>query len=443
MASNVIVDIFKIPELRRRVLFTLLFLVIFRLGALIPIPGVNIGVIKAAHEAQRQSGEGFAFSEYLDFFSGGAFSNYSLLMLGIMPYISAQIIMQVLTLVFPLLKRMLEEDGGRRKFQRYVRIGTIVVAIVQGFASAASVLNIENGIVPGLNHVSFMMIAILSIVAGTMFLVWLGEQITQRGVGNGTSLLIFTGIVARIPGSLTQLVVEMRLGTLNPVLVLAAIGLFALIIFLVIFEQQGERKIPVNYAKRIVGRQMMQAQNSYIPFKINPSGVIPIIFASSILTFPLQILGPIATPGSFISKIVMALSFDGLWYNIIYALLIVFFAYFYTQVSLNPIEVSRQIREHGGNIPGVRSENLETYLQGILNRIILPGALFLAIIAILPSLVVQWFGLPMSVAQLLGGTSLLIIVGVDLDTMSQIEGHLKMHQHDGIVSRARVRTRSI
>ncbi|MGL4524973.1 MAG: preprotein translocase subunit SecY [Spirochaetia bacterium] len=439
MASNVVVDIFRIPELRRRALFTLFLLIVFRLGALIPIPGVNISVIKAAHEAQRQAGDGFAFSEYLDFFSGGAFSNYSLLMLGIMPYISAQIIMQVLTLVFPLLKRLLEEDGGRRKFQKYVRIGTVLVATVQGIASASGALNIENGIAPGLNPMTFMFIAVLSIIAGTMFLVWIGEQITQRGIGNGTSLLIFTGIVARIPSSLTQLVVQMRLGTLNPVLVLAALVLFAFIIYLVVFEQQGERKIPVNYAKRIVGRQMMQAQSSYIPFKINPSGVIPIIFASSILTFPLQILGPIATPGSTVSKIVMALSFDGVWYNVIYALLIVFFAYFYTQVSLNPIEVSRQIREHGGNIPGVRSENMEMYLQGILNRIILPGALFLAVIAILPTLVVQWFGLPMSVAQLLGGTSLLIIVGVDLDTMNQIEGHLKMHQHDGITTRSRSR----
>lgn len=440
MANNSLDSIFKIPELRNRIGFTLLLLVVFRIGALIPIPGIDVATINKLNATAGDSG---ALTAYLDFFSGGAFSRYSILMLGIMPYISAQIIMQVATIAFPALKRMLEEDGGRRKFHKMTRLGTIIVCLIQGMAFAKGALNLEGALIPGFSPVKFMIVAVISITAGALFLVWLGEQITQRGIGNGVSLVIFAGIVAQIPSSVIEMFSAIRNGSVNPVFLILALVMFAVIVAVVVFEQQGERKIPVNYAKRIVGRQMMQGQSSYIPFKINPSGVIPIIFASSILTFPLQILGPLATPGSALQKVLYALRPEGGLYNVLYALLIIFFAYFYTQVSLNPIEVSRQIRENGGVIPGVRSDQMEKYLQSIINRIVLPGALFLAGIALIPTFVVQLLGIPASVAYLMGGTSLLIIVGVDLDTMNQIESHLKMHQHSGLVAKGRISSRNI
>jgi preprotein translocase subunit SecY len=246
-----------------------------------------------------------------------------------------------------------------------------------------------------------------------------------------------------MPGAFSLLGKEIRNGNLNPVFVIFALLMFVGIIMLVIYEQQGQRKIPVNYAKRIVGRRIYGAQNTYIPIKINPSGVIPVIFASSILTFPLQIAGTLGSSSKAWSQVASWLRPNGGPYLVLYTLLIVFFAYFYTQVSMNPIEIARQIRENGGSIPGIRSENMEEYLTKILNRIVLPGSMFLALIALIPSFIVNLFGFPQQVAYLMGGTSLLIMVGVDLDTMSQIEGHLKMHHHDGLVKRGKLKTRNL
>jgi len=272
---------------------------------------------------------------------------------------------------------------------------------------------------------------------------WIGEQITKRGIGNGISLLIFAGIVARLPQAVWELIDMMRRGNLNPVFVIIVLVMFIAVIALVVFEQQGQRKIPVNYAKRVVGRKMFGAQNTYIPFKINPSGVIPVIFASSILTFPLQIAQTVGGNVTWLGIVANALSPRGMLYNIIYVLLIIFFAYFYTQVTLNPIEIAKQIRENGGSIPGIRTERIEEYLTRILNRIVLPGAMYLAFIAVIPT-IIQWaFNFPTSISYLMGGTSLLILVGVDLDTMSQIEGLLKMHHHEGLVKRGRIRSRNL
>lgn len=446
MAKSSLADIFKIAELRWRVFYTLALLVVFRIGTVIPIPGINVSVIQERLEMSRAAqadGGGMGFVDYLDFFSGGAFSNYSVLMLGIMPYISAQIILQIMLLVFPSIKRMIEEDGGRKKFQRYTRYGTVLVCLIQGAVTARGAFAIQGAIVPGLSSAGFFAIAILSITAGSMFLVWLGEQITQKGIGNGISLVIFVGIVARMPEAVLQLVRAVRYDEVNVIFALLAIIMFVVVIVLVVFEQQGERRIPVHYAKRIVGKQMVQAQNTYIPFKINPSGVIPIIFASSLLTFPIQILQPLSVTNDTFASISWALRMNGPLYSVLYAVFIIFFAYFYTQVSLNPIEVARQVREHGGSIPGVRSEQMENYLKNILNCIVIPGALFLATIALLPTLLINSMGLPDSVAHLMGGTSLLIIVGVDLDMMNQIEGHLRMHRPDGITAKGRRRTRNI
>ncbi|MBN2049472.1 MAG: preprotein translocase subunit SecY [Spirochaetales bacterium] len=440
MASNSITDILRVKELRQRILFTTLMLIIFRLGAAIPIPGININALKLYFMAQEGSG-GIGITEYLDFFAGGAFTNFSVFMLGIMPYISTSIIMQLLVLVFPKLKKISEEEGGRKKIQRYTRYGTVLVCLIQSYVVTVYADQIPDAIT--MAKLPYTLIAMLTVTTGTMFLMWIGEQITQRGIGNGISLLIFAGIVARMPEAVITLIRGVREGQLNPVFVIIVLAMFVVIIALVVYEQQGQRKIPVHYAKRVVGRRMYGAQSTYIPFKINPSGVIPVIFASSILTFPIQIASSLGPEITWLARFSYWIRPNGVPYLIIYTLLIIFFAYFYTQVTLNPIEIARQIRENGGSIPGIRSEKMESHLTTILNRIVLPGALFLAFIAIIPSIVQRVFHFPAQVAMLMGGTSLLIMVGVDLDTMSQIEGHLRMHHHDGIVKKGRIRSRNL
>jgi preprotein translocase subunit SecY len=256
-------------------------------------------------------------------------------------------------------------------------------------------------------------------------------------------MIIFAGIVARIPGALWTLVLAIQRRELNPVFVIIVLALFVVVVALVIIEQQGQRKIPVHYAKRVIGRRMYGAQNTYLPFKVNPSGVIPVIFASSVLVFPIQIAQNLGARIEWLSRFAAWLHPQGLPYVTAYALLIIFFAYFYTQVTLNPVEISKHIRENGGSIPGIRSEKMEEYLSRILYRIILPGSLFLAFIAIIPTLVQTLFRFPSAIAYLMGGTSLLILVGVDLDTMSQIEGYLRMHHHEGIVKRGKIRSRNL
>lgn len=437
MASNPIADIFRIKDLRERVLFTLAMLAIYRLGSTIPIPGININALRLYFATQ--AGTGVSVTDYLDFFAGGAFSRFSVFMLGIMPYISMSIIMQLLLLVFPSLKKISEEEGGRKKIQRYTRYGTIVVALIQSFAVTVYADSIPDAIT--ISRGLYTFVSILSVTAGTVFLMWIGEQINQRGIGNGISLLIFAGIVARMPNAFWILIQSVRTGDLNPVFLMAVLAMFVVVVALVVYEQRGQRKIPVHYAKRVVGRRMYGAQNTYVPFKINPSGVIPVIFASSILTFPLQIAQGLGPEVRWLQRVAFWMRPDGNPYIIVYTLLIVFFAYFYTQVTLNPLEISKNIRENGGSIPGIRSEKMEEYFTRVLNRIILPGALFLAFIAVIPSLVQRMFNFPMEVAFLMGGTSLLIMVGVDLDLMSQIEGHLRMHHHEGLTRKGRIKSR--
>jgi preprotein translocase subunit SecY len=346
----------------------------------------------------------------------------------------------------PSLKKIYQEEGGRKKIQGYQRIGTVAVCLIQSFAVTQYAQSISRS-VPNLlsiRLVPFTIIAMLTVTTGTMFLMWIGEQITRRGIGNGISLLLFAGIVARLPQAVWELVGRVRSGNLNLVFVIVVLVMFVAVVALVVFEQQGQRKIPVNYAKRVVGRKMYGgAPNTYIPFKINPSGVIPVIFASSILTFPLQIASTIGGNVAWLARVSQVLSPRGTLYNVLYVLLIVFFAYFYTQVSLNPIEMAKNIRENGGSIPGIRTERIEEYLTKILNRIVLPGSLYLALIAVIPTFI-QWaFQGPSAMSYLLGGTSLLILVGVDLDTMSQVEGLLKMHHHEGLTRRGRLRGRNL
>ncbi len=442
--SNTISDMFKMEDLRKKILFTLLILVITRIGTVIPVPGINPTLLEQYFLSQSTSGN-LGLVEYLNFFSGGAFSNFSLFTLGVMPYISMQIIVQLLMLIIPTLKKWGEDADGRRKIQKLTRYGTIVVCLLQSFVVTVYARSIQSYL-PGvitIDMLPFTLISMLTVTAGSMILVWLGEKITQFGVGNGISLLIFAGIVARIPSALNVLIQGIIAGTINPVLVVVVLVMFIIVVALVICEQEGERKIPVNYAKRVVGRKMYGAQSSYIPFKINPSGVIPVIFASAILSFPLQIASALGPNVRWLQSVANWLDPQGAPYLIIYTILIIAFAFFYTQVSLNPVEMAKQIRENGGSVPGVRSEKLEEYLTKVLNRIVLPGSIFLAFIALIPTLVQLIFKFPQSVAMLFGGTSLIILVGVELELMKQIESIMKMHHHEGFVGVKKIKSKNL
>lgn len=438
MANNAFVNMFRIRELRERIVFTVIVLAVFRLGSVLTIPGIDPHALTVFFKSQVQ---GKAFIDYMDFFAGGAFSNFSVFMLGVMPYISTQILMQLALIIFPSLKKIVEEDGGRKKIQMWTRVATIGVALIQSYTVTVYASYIPGAIV--INKLAYTLIAMLTVTTGTMITVWLGEQITARGIGNGISMIIFAGIVARLPSAVYELLKMVQSGELNPVFVIVAFVMFVAIIGLVVYEQQGQRKIPVHYAKRVVGRKMYGGQNTYIPFKINHSGVIPVIFASSFLTFPLQIASSVGPNVKWLNSLSVFLRPNGVWYTVFYVLLIVFFAYFYTQVTLNPTEIAKQIRENGGSIPGIRTDKTEEYMQRILNRLVLPGSLYLALIAVLPTIIQILFGFPQSISMIMGGTSLLILVGVDLDTMSQIEAQLKMHHHDGLVKKGKIRSRNL
>ena len=438
MANNVFANMFKIKDLRSRIFFTIIVLAVFRLGSVLTIPGIDPGALTIYF----RQGQGNAFADHMDFFVGGAFSNFSVFMLGVMPYISTQILMQLAMIIFPRLKKIAEEDGGRKKIQVWTRIVTVFVALLQSSAVGTWTRAIPGAVVIS-SPVLHLFITMVTVTTGTMITVWMGEQITARGIGNGISMLIFAGIVARLPQAVWELIKLVSNNELNLVFVIIAFAMFVGIIALVVYEQQGQRKIPVHYAKRVIGRKMYGGQNTYIPFKINPSGVIPIIFASSFLTFPLMLSQMWGSNVSWLASVARFLRSDGWGYNVLYVVLIIFFAYFYTQVALNPTEIAKQIRENGGSIPGIRTDKTEEYLQKILNRLILPGSLYLAAIAVLPT-VIQWaFSFPRNISMLMGGTSLLILVGVDLDTMSQVEALLKMHHHDGLLKKGKIRSRNL
>jgi preprotein translocase subunit SecY len=428
--SNIAINIFKIPELRKRVFFTFLMLVIVRIGAYIPVPGVNAVALERIFS---QSAGGIL--GFIDLFAGGALRRFTLFALGIMPYISASIIMQLLTVVVPLLERLSKEgEVGRKKIQQITRVSTIGISGVQGYAITTYMSSQPDVIVnPGLG---FTVTAIISMVAGTIFLMWIGEQITERGIGNGISLIIFIGIVARIPIAFKQVYDQLKLGELNPIVLIASFGIFVGIVAFVILQQQGQRRIPIQHAKKIVGRKVYAAQGTHLPLKINPSGVIPIIFASSILLFPAQIAKSLGARVPALETLATLLSPGRALYLVLYALLIIFFTYFYTNIQLNPIDIADNLKKVGGYIPGIRpGVNTSTYLQRVLNRIVLPGSIFLAIIALIPTLIQKWLHLPPQMAYLMGGTSLLIMVGVDLDTMKQVESHLLMRHYDGFMKR--------
>jgi preprotein translocase subunit SecY len=440
--AGIIRNIFAIQELRKRILFTIGILFIFRLGAHIPVPGIDLAAMDEVMRSQQQGG----LLGLIDLFSGGALLRFSLFGLGIMPYITASIIMQLLTVVIPSLSRLSREgEAGRKKMQTYTRYGTIVVSALQAFGYLVILrgLAVRN---PGLCPIDdpiFVAGFITSIVVGTVFLMWIGEQITERGLGNGISVLIFAGIAARLPEALYQTFAFVDQGIVNPVVVLLLLGILMIVVGLVVYEQTGTRRIPIQYSKRVVGRRVMQGQSTHIPFKINPSGVIPIIFASSVILFPAQI-AQFAPESDIMVWVQNILDPRTSWfYYVCYTLLVVFFAYFYTSIQYNPNEIADNLQKQGGFIPGTRpGPTTAAYIGKVLSRITLPGSMFLSGIALFPSLLLLFSifsNVPESLIFLMGGTSLIIIVSVDLDIMKRIESYLLMRHYEGFFGRTRLR----
>jgi preprotein translocase subunit SecY len=434
---NKLRDIFQVPELKRRILFTLALFVVYRLGEHMPTPGVNAKALAGAFESQR----GTLFGLY-DFFVGGAFSRATVFALGIMPYISSSIILQLLGAVVPALEKLRKEgEEGQKKLTQLTRYGTVLISIVQSYAYSVFLVNM--GAAQGVTVVPhpgvlFTLSTIITQTTGTIFVMWLGEKITEHGIGNGISLIIFLNIVGRMPNAVLALYDSFRAGNVNLLAALAVFGIMVLVVASVVLMTQGTRKIPVQYAKRIVGRRMYGGANTHIPLRINTAGVIPIIFALSIMSLPAMVAGfvppthPLAAMGHWFGPRTVL-------YNLMYGLIIIFFTYFYTAVVLNPNDLAENMRKYGGFVPGIRpGRKTAEYIDRVLSRITLPGAIFLALIATLPDLFIQGLGFPYLD---FGGTSVLIVVGVALDTLQQIESHLLMRHYEGFVKRGRIRGR--
>lgn len=413
---------FRIPELRRRILFTAGLLLIYRLGSYVPVPGVDANLL--AESLNTSGGNIFGF---LDLLAGGAFSRFSVFAMGVGPYITSSIIVQLLTAVIPSLEELAKEGPqGRKKLAAYTRIGAVILGLIQGIAVTATAN--AYGVVadPGLFTNSLI---VVTLTAGSMLLMWLGERISERGIGNGISLIIFVGIVAEIPAGLYTAFRLIGAGGISAVSVILFLVLSVLVMGAVVLIEQAERRIPVQYAKRVVGRRMYGGQSTHIPLKLNQAGVIPVIFASSVLTFPLT-LAQFIPALSFINRII---GWGTVGYNIIFVALIIFFTYFYTAITFNPMEVSDNMKKYGGFVPGLRpGRPTAQYLDRVLTRITLAGAVFLALLAVTPTIMAAVTRVPSNVLSF-GGTSILIMVGVALDTMRQIEAQLLMRHYEGFL----------
>lgn len=441
-------NIVKIPDLRKKILFTLGMIAVYRIGTYIPTPGID-GARLAQFFASLAQSQGGALFGIMNMFSGGAISRLTIFALGIMPYISSSIIIQLLTAVVPALEKLAKEgEAGHKKIVQYTRYGTIVLSVIQSFFIAMWLENPArfNGLqivqFPGW---SFRILTVITLTSGTAFIMWLGEQIQEYGIGNGISLIITAGIISRIPTALYQLwslfsPFAPERAQLDPFTLILMIVMLVAVVVAVIIMTQGQRKIPVQYAKRVVGRKVYGGQATFLPLRVNQAGVIPIIFAQSIILFPATIAGFIPHQG--FQNFAMALT-KGEWlYNSVYALLIMFFAYFYTAITFNPIDIADNMKKYGGFVPGIRpGRQTAEYLDFIMTRITFPGAIFLAIIAVLPSLISSGLKIPYLVASFFGGTGLLIIVGVMLDTMKQIESHLLMRHYEGFMKKGRLKAR--
>lgn len=425
--------LFKIPELRKKIFFTLGVLAIYRLGVHIPTPGID----SAALQEFFKSASGTIFG-WFNLFSGGALERFSILALGIMPYISSSIIFQLLTVVSPTLSELQKEgEQGKKKITQYTRYGTVVLALVQGYSIATGLEQMSNPSVVLTPGLGFRLMTMVTLTTGTLFLMWLGEQISERGIGNGSSLIIFTGIAASVPGGITSTFNLFRTGSLSFFSILLLVAIILLTFFAIIFVERGARRIPIQYAKRIVGRKIYGGQNTHLPLKVNTSGVIPPIFASSLIMFP-------ATIGTFfkseqVQSLAQLLTPGAVIYNVLFVGLIVFFCYFYTSVVFKTDDVSENLKKHGGFIPGIRpGPPTAQYIDFVLGRITLVGAVYISAVCVLPSIMTQSFQAPF----FFGGTSVLILVGVAMDTVAQIETFLLSRNYEGFLKHTRIKGRA-
>jgi preprotein translocase subunit SecY len=463
MAIDSVKNLFAVAELRKRVLFTLGMLVVYRIGGHITIPGVNL----AALNQLAQQARGTMFGLY-DMFSGNNLSKMTIFALGIMPYISASIILQLLTVVWPFLERISKEgELGRRKITQYTRYGTILLSVIQSMGIAIW-LERSTQIAGGLPLVyspgwGFRLMTVLTLTTGTTLIMWLGEQITERGIGNGMSLIIYAGIVVGLPAAVVTTFDQLRTGQMGLIRLILLLVVMVFVIAAIIFIERGSRRITVQYAKRVVGRRMYGGASTHIPLKVNTGGVIPVIFASSILAFPATIAQMFANdPNHWMARVTDQLTMGMPLYNLLYISLIIFFAYFYTAIIFNPDDVAENMRKYGGFVPGIRpGKRTAEYIDTILTRITLAGAIYLAMIAILPDFLITGFrvapipfigdwldaALPSFITQgmgltfYFGGTTLLIVVGVAMDTIQQVESQLIMRHYDGFMKKTRIRGR--
>lgn len=454
-------NMFRIPDLRRRLLFTLGLLAVYRVGAYITIPGINVELLQQFFEQNRGSALGL-----IDIFSGGNLRNMTIFALGIMPYITASIILQLLAVVWPYLERLQKEgELGRRKITQWTRYMTVALATFQGFTIA---MTLQQGAAGNVSYVlnpgwGFTAMTVLTLTTGTIFIMWLGEQISDRGIGNGMSLIIFAGIVVGLPGAVFELFRGFQAGQRPLPHLIALTIMMAAVVAFIVFVEGGQRRIPVQYAKRVVGRRMMGGSMTYLPIRVNAGGVIPVIFASSVLTFPQTIVAFVPQDWRFVRDFAAALAWGEPLYNLLYIVGIIFFCYFYVSIIFNPDELADNMRKMGGFIPGIRpGRHTSEYVNTVLTRLTFVGGLYLAFISIIPEWMISGIHLhhlpgalgawidanfPRAILEGLGvnfyfgGTSLLIIVGVAMDTVNQIEAQLTMRHYDGFTAKGRIRGR--
>jgi len=428
-------NIFKIPELKKRVLFSLAMLAVYRIGCHIPTPGIDGQAL--AHFFAQSKGNLLGL---FDMFTGGALQKLTVFALGIMPYISSSIIFQLLTVVVPAIEKLSKEgESGRRKIIQYTRYGTIVLSFVQGLGIAIGLESMRGPagelVVPYPGW-GFRLMTVLTLTAGTAFLMWLGEQMSEKGLGNGISLIIFAGIVDRIPAAVMTTVRLMKVGQMSLFLVLFVVALMVAVIAAIVYVERGQRRLPIHYAKRVVGLKTYGAQTSHLPLKVNMSGVIPPIFASSIIMFPATIANFVTVP--WMQTVAQNLMPGKLVYELFYVAFIVFFCYFYTAVTFNPVDVAENIKKHGGYIPGIRpGKETSDHLDKVLTKLTFAGAIYISIVCVLPSILIAKLNLPFY----FGGTALLIAVGVGMDSVAQIESHLITHSYDGFMKGVRIKGR--
>ena len=429
-------------ELRQRILFSLMILLVYRFGVAIPAPGVDANVIQ-----QGMSSQGGGFFGLFNTFTGGAFERFSVFALGIMPYISSSIIFQLLTSAVPYLEQLKKEgESGRKKITQYTRYATILLAVIQGYAMASYLEKLSFEGRPalviqefGLSFITFKLMAIVTLTAGTCFIMWLGEQVTERGIGNGTSLIIFAGIAAGVPNGALNLWNSVSSGEMKGIVALLILTGMLIVIGCIIFVEVAQRRVPVHYSQRGVGRQAMQTPSSHLPLKVNFSNVIPPIFASSLLLFPATLAQMVDKPWAHALQQTLTPGSGGM-YNIVFVALIVFFCFFYTEIAFNPNEVADNLKKYGGFIPGIRAgRSTAEYLMMVLNRLTVAGAVYLCIICVMPTILTNSLGLPFY----FGGTTILICVGVALDTSQQIQSYLLTAKYEGVMKGVKIRSRRV